>query len=1199
MNNVRRFSRPSLLLLVAVIIIGQLVHLPANVRSSEPAAEQATWPTPIINTGLQLRIGTTVTISPQQLDYSAPNVAPENIGYFLEAKPLNGTLRLATGAGTTKALVAGDAFTQADILAGHVSYTHNGTSPSTDSFRFRLQSVYRASVSSNRAQTNQDAICADIADTGRYVAFYSGATNLVAEPSDTNGAEDVFVHDRLENKTILASVGFDGTIGDGGSSCLALSANGRFVVFQSRASNLVPDDYADGYAAIYLRDLINNTTQRLIQTIDGQPLTESLELPAISSDGNIVVFQSASNNLVEGDTNGVHDIFIHNRQLNKTERISVGPNGTQGDGFAIAPAISANGRYVTFISSSANLVANDNNGGTTDIFLYDVQEKKMSLVSLKDDGTQAPTGTFGVHGDIPVISADGNIVAFTSRHRFTATDTNDQQFDVFVRDRSANTTTLVSAASSISGGQAGNSTSSTPSISANGRYIVFTSDASNLVPGDTNGVTDVFRHDLQTGETIRVSVNARGGQLSGPSLIDSESGAGISADGSSVVFASTATDLVAGDSNTKSDVFVAEIRSEQQFTISAAGSEQLALSPIQSQKIFENTTLGPLNFNLVAPAPQSVQLLATSSNQELIPDNSIVLAGSGTQRSITITPLPTDARSFNTANRVGTALISIQATDMSGIKVTTSFQVVVEPPPWLVMLYLAGDDIDRQSPNGALDRSLYEPINDLESRLNTMPYNPAMRLVVLIDGNEQLVDGRGDSRVKVRERDAWVDVTTSIIEGGPWFFPPSRELDTGSPTTLRNFIAWSRNHYQGATYSMLALVDHGGGWAPDTDDAVGQPLGRRYVQAGSWRGMSLDLTSPGGSSLSTRDTGEALDGLTPFDVIFLDACSMSMIESAYEIRNAAQYMIAGQNLLFAELPYDDYLNAEALGATTQPEQLARSIVARYNTGDGVNSSTPFTIGALHLARLRQGSSNNVAQRVNELSNALLMALPATPTSADPLVVALQDAYRRAQKFDYDSSLTLDANEGYVDLGHFASLLATSSSTAVSSGIRQAAQAVATGVSQTGGLVLVHRNVSGDYDGQPWDFANARGISIYLPLGERDYRPTAIDPSNIARPLRPERQLGYYVNTCPSSNGNWQPCPQLAFTRSGAAPRWGELLVRLEGTVNTIRAIEQVPGLQSLDQLSEALQYNYTEFQSPAQILPGDYRPNIYLPLLRR
>jgi hypothetical protein len=279
---------------------------------------------------------------------------------------------------------------------------------------------------------------------------------------------------------------------------------------------------------------------------------------ALSADGRYVAFHSRAANLVTGDTNGEDDVFVHDLHAGVTVRVSLSSTNIQGDGDSRDPAISADGRYVTFRSNASNLVASDGNG-TWDIFIRDRDADSDGIfdetgavlterVSVDSDGNEADGSSYSSS-----VSADGSHVAFDSAATNLAGVDPNVLDDVFVRDRVAGTTTRVSVDSS---GNPADNGGDWPSISADGRWVLFDSLANNLVTGDTNLKSDVFVHDRQTGETVRVSVASDGTQGDDTShLFDTHHA--ISGDGRFVVFSSSA-DNFAPDSDTNGtfDVFV-------------------------------------------------------------------------------------------------------------------------------------------------------------------------------------------------------------------------------------------------------------------------------------------------------------------------------------------------------------------------------------------------------------------------------------------------------------------------------------------------------------------------------------------------------------------------------------------------------------------------------------------------------------------
>jgi VCBS repeat-containing protein len=343
--------------------------------------------------------------------------------------------------------------------------------------------IERVSVDENGTQGNKDSYGSSISGDGRYVTFNSNASNLV--PSDTNNAYDIFVHDRELNTTKRVSVGEKDTQGNKDSYAPSISVDGRYVTFNSNAGNLVPGD-TNGVRDIFVHDRELNTTERVSVGKNGTQGNDFSSFSSISGDGRYVSFASRASNLVPGDTNSAVDIFVHDRELNTTERVSVGQNGTQGNESSHSQSISGDGRYVSFASRASNLVPGDTNSAV-DIFVHDRELNTTERVSVGKNGTQGYSNSSDFSWSS--ISGDGRYVTFSSfASNLVPGDTN-YTYDIFVHDRELNTTKRVSVGKN---GTQGNDFSSFSSISGDGRYVTFSSDASNLVPGDTNGTEDVF-----------------------------------------------------------------------------------------------------------------------------------------------------------------------------------------------------------------------------------------------------------------------------------------------------------------------------------------------------------------------------------------------------------------------------------------------------------------------------------------------------------------------------------------------------------------------------------------------------------------------------------------------------------------------------------------------------------------------------------
>lgn len=398
----------------------------------------------------------------------------------------------------------------------------------------------RVSIASDGTEANQWAYAPSVSANGRYVVFETYADNLVA--GDANGTSDIFVHDRETGETTRISVASDGSQSNGGSHSPRLSADGRYVVFSSTADNLVAKD-TNGVADIFIHDRQTGKTVSASVASDSTQANDGSYNPSVSTDGRYVAFSSSADNLVTGDTNASGDIFVHDSKTGQTTRVSVTSNGAEANGTSQYPAISADGRYVAFSSYADTLVAGDSNGAQ-DIFVHDNQTGQTTRVSVASDGTQA-------NGDIvdyPAISANGRYVAFSSSaDNLVVGDTN-VHADIFVHDTQYGETTRVSVASD---GTEANDPSVYPSLSADGRFVSFSSYANNLVAGDSNGAGDVLVHDRKTGKTTFASVASDGTQAAGLSETSD-----ISADGRFVAFMSYAANLVTGDTNGWGDVFV-------------------------------------------------------------------------------------------------------------------------------------------------------------------------------------------------------------------------------------------------------------------------------------------------------------------------------------------------------------------------------------------------------------------------------------------------------------------------------------------------------------------------------------------------------------------------------------------------------------------------------------------------------------------
>ena len=395
-------------------------------------------------------------------------------------------------------------------------------------------------------QENQYGTGPSLSADGHYLAYFSWATNLVR--GDHNRASDIFLWHRSTRTTRLVSV--RGTTASGhrlnASSYYAIvSPDGRFVIYNSDATDLMP---GAGYGALYIRDRRNGVTHLLSRSSTGDVANGWTGSASISADDRYVVFQSDATNLVRRDTNRQTDIFLRDRATGAVRRVSVTGSGAQANNWSRWPMISADGRYIVFSSAASNLVHGDTNH-RADVFVRDRRTGRIGRVSISSTDVQATNRSrFGV------ISGDGRYVAFESdAANLVPADTN-HSTDILVHDRRIGTTTLVSRSTS---GTEGNGDSGEPAISTDGRYVAFDSVASNLVTGDTDNVSDIFRHDLATGTTIRISVTTTGAQPNAGSGGSGTGGPAISAHGHWIAFPSDASNIVPGDpTNHQTDIFL-------------------------------------------------------------------------------------------------------------------------------------------------------------------------------------------------------------------------------------------------------------------------------------------------------------------------------------------------------------------------------------------------------------------------------------------------------------------------------------------------------------------------------------------------------------------------------------------------------------------------------------------------------------------
>ncbi len=396
----------------------------------------------------------------------------------------------------------------------------------------------RISVDAANTQGNGTSSTSFINAPGELVAFMSSSSNWVA--GDTNNVADIFLKSRSDNSLEWISRTTAGGFPNGTSVNPSISADGRFVVFDSLASNIVINDFND-VADVFIRDRHLGTTERVSESpgMPGAGWFEFSSFSRISDDGNWVVFRTAHDH-APNDTNGFTDIYIWNR-LDDTFELVSQYQGIAGNADSTAPDISSDGRYIVF-QTGANNFPDGGTGFNQDIYWIDRVLGTMERISIP-----ATPGGSDISSD-PRVSNDGRFVTFWSNSPTLVPGDTNGLSDVFVVDRQLDTITRINEGPN---GEQTAHTSAYPDISGDGLIVVYESLSNVLVPDDTNNRYDIFAYDLTTGTTTRISLTATNAQGNG----DSERAA-LPVSGNVIAFQSRATNLVPGDTNALTDVYV-------------------------------------------------------------------------------------------------------------------------------------------------------------------------------------------------------------------------------------------------------------------------------------------------------------------------------------------------------------------------------------------------------------------------------------------------------------------------------------------------------------------------------------------------------------------------------------------------------------------------------------------------------------------
>jgi Ca2+-binding RTX toxin-like protein len=394
---------------------------------------------------------------------------------------------------------------------------------------------------------------------GKKVLFYSAASNLVA--GDTNALPDIFSKDLTSGAITRINTTSTGAQDTNPSSGAVYSPDGNKVMYIRVSTDLNVND-TNYLHDLYIKDLTSGALTLVSTSSTGERGNSFIYSAAYSPDGNKILLISDDTNLVTGDSNGVTDVFVKNLTSGAMIRASTSSSGVQGNAASDSAVFSADGNKVLFRSLASNLVSGDSNG-VIDIFIKDLSSGAVTRVSTSGAGVQANAESNGA-----VFTPDGSKVLFSSAaSNLVAGDTNNS-VDLFIKDLTTGAVTLVST---DSGGVQGNGRSDGAVFSPDGKKILFSSAASNLVTGDTNGKIDLFIKDLTTGVVTRVSTDTDGLQSN-----SDNDGAVFSADGNKVAFYSDASNLTLGDSNGTADIFVKALTNSDIDTVQTSVSYTLS-----------------------------------------------------------------------------------------------------------------------------------------------------------------------------------------------------------------------------------------------------------------------------------------------------------------------------------------------------------------------------------------------------------------------------------------------------------------------------------------------------------------------------------------------------------------------------------------------------------------------------------------------
>ncbi|GAB4275855.1 MAG: PD40 domain-containing protein [Candidatus Promineifilaceae bacterium] len=461
----------------------------------------------------------------------------------------------------------------------------------------QIVDIERISVGTNGVQADGSSFFAFTSVDNRYITFHSWASNISTDQTGENWL-DVFLRDRQTNTTIKITNGIDGPTNEDSFDAV-LTADGRYVVYTSYAWNLVPNDtnrdaWSRNGLDIFLYDTQTQQTQRVSLAHDGKEI-QGNSSGIISRDGTWILMDSDGPGILPSSTPAGSNLYLRNWRTGEIKLLVAG--GENGYFTSWWPDYDAS--HAAFSSTFDHLAANDTNG-EQDVFWVDASTGVITLVSRSINGGSA-NGKSGQS----VISQDGRYVVFVSYASDLIPNDTNGVGDVFIYDRITDSIERVSVSSS---GEQANGLSRDPSICGNGRYVSFSSDATNLVANDTNGKRDVFVHDMQSGETFVASVNSSGEQTNGKVHRSY-----LTFDCRYITYASDGTNIVPNDTNNARDLFMGRIYRQPDFSGSSA-----VLTPAQPggtttfRSTIVNNGTDSATADLWVPIPANTSLIVSS-----------------------------------------------------------------------------------------------------------------------------------------------------------------------------------------------------------------------------------------------------------------------------------------------------------------------------------------------------------------------------------------------------------------------------------------------------------------------------------------------------------------------------------------------------------------------------------------------------------